>query len=238
MCTGLREESPRELMRYKWPALFTDRRIFSRAAENEPYIEFLQTVCLGGDEEDEEDQGAEEHKESLSNDEGDEYEEVLNESEGEDESGRLRSDFLRESWNHDDNKYSTRNEKVRLFMKGMLGEEEDLAYVDQVEVVARFCEEQDSKRLDRKPVAWLDDRNSADTNPISIKKGDCRPCLGPLTAQGLLGELRKKASQVGASFRGMGRLTHITQRFRTSSEQAVSGGAFEQNESDAERRVM
>jgi L-fucose isomerase-like protein len=124
-------------------------------------------------------------------------------------------------------------------MKGLPGEEEDLEYVDQVEVIARFCEEQSPKRPVRKRVAWLDDRTNVDTNTTSIRKGDCRPYLGPLTAQKLWRELGKKASQVGASFRAMGRLTRIAQRFRTSSEQAApDDGAFEHMDSDAERRVM
>ncbi len=95
MCTRLREESPRELVRCKWPALFTERRIFNRSVENEPYIEFLQTPWFGGDEENEEEVGGEEDEESLSSDcdEGDDCEEVLNESEGEDEAGKSRSDF-------------------------------------------------------------------------------------------------------------------------------------------------
>jgi hypothetical protein len=129
---------------------------------------------------------------------------------------------------------------VRVFMKGMLGDEDTLPFRDQVEKVARFCE-QESMELDlrslvknRKTVALLDDRNDGGT--ICAREGHCRPYLGPLDPQRLRKELSRQVGQIYPDPH-LQMYSHIIQRFRVESE-GNNLNAFNEEDSDAERRVM
>lgn len=176
----------------QWPALFEGRRQFSREAENQPYIKFLQTQLFDGEEDEDEDEV------SSKDDDDDVSSEHVNGIEGE---GNNREN---KDKNQNDNKDSeTYNgpSKVRLFMRGMTGDEDTLHYRDQVEEVASICEQANLGELGtktrqyRKHVALLDDRNILGNTFVNKRlspPGDCRPYLGPLTAQRLGDELIKK----------------------------------------------
>lgn len=174
MRTDTREEFPHRPLRRSWPQEFITRRKFNRQAENQPYIEFLQTPFCDSDED--EDDG--------DDDVGDD------DCSGEDED---------EVGGHGD-KSENINENVRRFMRGMTGDEDTLQYRDQVEQVASFCEQESlevetrTTGRNRKVVALLDDRN--DRGTIVMKQGDCRPYLGPLTSQELGKELSKPVAQI------------------------------------------
>lgn len=175
----------------QWPTLFEGRRKFSREAENQSYIKFLQTQLFDGEEDEEEDDISSEDDDDVSS-------EHVNKIGGE---GNNREN---KDKNQNDNKDAeTYNgpSKVRLFMTGMTGDEDTLHYRDQVEEVASICEQANlgelgtKTRRDRKHVALLDDRNILGTifmNKGLSPSGDCRPYLGPLTAQRLGEELTKK----------------------------------------------
>jgi len=172
MRTDTHEEFPHRSLRRCWPREFTTRRKFNRQAENQPYIEFLQTSFCDGDEDEDED------------DVGDD--ECSGEDEDEVSGHRDRSE--------------NKDENVRRFMRGMTGDEDTLQYRDQVEQVASFCEqaslevETRTTSKNRKVVALLDDRNYHGT--IVVKQGDCRPYRGPLTSQELGKELSKPVAQI------------------------------------------
>jgi hypothetical protein len=160
------EESPRQQLRCHWPQLFTERRNFSRQAENEPYIEWLKASF--------------DNSERYSNESDylSDGEDLSSESNyEEDEEDKERGDCSPET-------------DVRLFMNGMVGDSL-MQYRDQVDLVAKFCEQAKFKRVKTdKAVALLDERsNSGD---VFGNRGRCRPYLGPLTAQQLKTELSKK----------------------------------------------
>ena len=192
-------ENPEEYPRYlscSWPEKFTKRRQFNRPAENETYIEFLRTPKFPG-EEDEADVSGEEEDDDDDDDEGS--------SEHGDEDGPPEEKLQDEDEyrNEDrDNESSGGYSEVRLFMTGLVGDEEALQYNDQVEVVASFCEQTSIRELERKTgqyrkrVALLDDRNICGTASDSHCTGHCRPYLGPLTSQQLAKELRKKVPRI------------------------------------------
>ena len=168
--------------------MFTKRRNFSRQAENVPYIQWLQS-----DFEDDIEDGDEDNLSSEYDDD-----EFSNESEGEVEGSREKNESQDQAWDNDDSQDCSHQSNVRLFMKGMIGDEKSLPYIDQVEVVARLCEaaslresmEETSLGQNRKHVALLDDRIISGDR-FGAKDGHCRPYLGPLTAQQLRQELRK-----------------------------------------------
>jgi hypothetical protein len=180
-----------------WPAIFTKRRNFSRQAEDEPYIDHLQKLLFSDEQEYDEEEGEEEDevdKEHISSecDESDNYEEVSPKSGRGVEWDRSQINVLTESWNR-----GNQPSIVRLFMRGSLGEEDDFAHRDQVEKVARFCEEvqRPDRNLRGQHVALLDDRNCmgiVPSNEAISPSGTCRPYLGPLTAERLRQELSKK----------------------------------------------
>lgn len=196
-----------------WPQIFTKRRDFCRKSENQPYIEFLQTLWFEGEEyEGEEEESDESESGSESESEGGEYNEDY--AEEEDASSGLGNRDEGDTINRrntdqdltDDSKAKASNKpsKVRLFMKGCSGEEDDLHHRGQVEEVASICEQANVEDgvvtktgKHRKRVALIDDRSIRSTiltdGDIS-PPGDCRPYLGALTAEGLGEELRKKVA--------------------------------------------
>jgi hypothetical protein len=204
-----------------WPEVFTKRRSFNRQVENQPYIEFLKSQLFNGEEDDIENEVEDEvegHRDALGN-----------------QDEKLSDDKGIEACN----RYSD----VRRFMEGT-GEDTDFQYRDQVEMVASFCEQANlrelkrksgQKALDGKGVALLDDRIGG---IMADKKGHCRPYLGPLTGQRLREELRKKVTQISCWYRASSELTQTAQRFRVESEQTTAANTFEDEESDAERRVV
>jgi hypothetical protein len=203
------EEFPR------WPPLFAERRQFSREAENETYIEFLQTPWFSG-EEHEEDEEEEEEEDDDDDEEEDEEEEEEEDENDEEEVSSEQGNKVEGDKNNKRNKDQNPNDdkgakacsgpsKVRLFMRGLSGEEDNLHYLDQVEEVASICEQANLEDTmtktgqDGKHVALLDDRNIRGTilvNKGPSPPGDCRPYLGPLTAQRLGEELSRKVAQI------------------------------------------
>jgi len=173
---------PHQFLPCYWPLEFTKRRRFDRQAENQPYIEWLQTHYDDGDEEEEED--------------------VDGSNENEDEVDGHRDKIENKDENRNDNKdpeACNGNSNVRIFMRGMDGDEDALQYFDQVKQVAGFCKQASFWNLEtgttsknRKSVALLDDRNDGGT--ILVKQGHCRPYLGPLTPQQLDEELSRKVA--------------------------------------------
>lgn len=78
---------------------------------------------------------------------------------------------------------------AKIFMTGMIGDQESLPYRDQVDVVAGFAE-QETPTETEKVVALLDDRNSVGTDHVRRRRS--RPNWGPLTAKQLREELSKQ----------------------------------------------
>jgi hypothetical protein len=194
MLTETHDEFPPQSLRCYWPQeFFGKRRRFHRQAENQPYIEWLQASFDDGDEDDEDDE--------------DDYVDDSSEDEDQDEVDGQRDKSEHKDENRNDGKDTEASEghgKVRLFMKGMTGDEDTLQYRDQVEQVAGFCEQASFGELERH-VALLDDRNDGDT--ILQKQGHCRPYQGRLTSQQLCEELRKKVGQTSCSHQ-ISRETH------------------------------
>jgi hypothetical protein len=193
MSTETHEEYPRHLP-CSWPEKFTKRRQFNRPTENVPYIEFLRTPKFPG-EDDEANVSSEDE-----DDEGDEVSSEHGDEEGPPEEKLQDEDDHR---NEDrDSESSGGYSDVRLFMTGLIGDEEALQYNDQVEEVASFCEQTSIGELERKTgqyrkrVALLDDRNICGTALDCQCTGHCRPYQGPLTSQQLAKELRKKVARI------------------------------------------
>ena len=231
MSTNKHDGPPHEYLRCCWPLEFTTRRKFNKHAENDTYIQWLKAdFDNGGEDVDEVEVDGDNNDVDGSNGNDDPITVLSDKSEYQAENANDAIDA--EAFN------VYRN--VRAFMKGMLGDEDTLPYRDQVENVARFCE-QESMELDprslgenRKIVALLDDRN--DGGIICAREGHCRPYLGPLDPQ----QLRKELSrQVGQSHLTphLQMYSHAIQRFRVESE-GNSLNAFNEEDSDAERRVM
>ena len=181
-------EESRQFLQCSWPEEFKKRRRFNRECENESYIEWLQAEFGDNSEEDED-------EDNISS----EYGDYPNGSDSEVEGYREKSESQGPpdgAWNDGDAETSNRYHNVRLFMAGMVGEEKSLSYCDQVEKVARFCE-QESLEFGTKPdlaskdVALLDDRNFGS---VDNRTGNCRPYLGPLNPQQLQQELSREAS--------------------------------------------
>jgi hypothetical protein len=185
MATEPNEKFPR------WPALFEERRNFSREAENQSYIKFLQTRPFKGEEDEEEEEEEDDVSSEDDNDVSSEHADNVG-GEGNDK------EYKDENQNNDENAETyNRQSIVRLFMTGMTGDEYTLHYRDQVEEVASICEQASLK--DSKHVALLDERNILRTifmNKGLPPPGDCRPYLGPLTAQRLGEELSRKVVQI------------------------------------------
>lgn len=175
MSNQTHEDFPHEFFQCHWPEEFTNRRSFNRKAENQTYIEFLNTKFEDGDE-DEDGEGTSSDEEDGGEDYGD------------------------ESWKDDEDAASRDKQNVvGLFMKGITGDEDTPMYRDQVDLVAMFCErasfknwEREEEEENRKHVALLDERNISVI--IADKKGHCRPYLGPLTCQELCERLSRKVS--------------------------------------------
>jgi hypothetical protein len=138
-----------------------------------------------------------------------------NSSEDEDEVDGHRDESENKDENQNDDKDSEAyngHSNVRLFMRGMIGDEDTLQYRDQVEQVASFFEQASRRDFgtgatgkDEKPVSLLDDRNDGGT--IREKGGHCRPCRGPLTSRQLREALSRKVAQLHARIRTPEKLT-------------------------------
>lgn len=201
-----------------WPQLFTKRRIFSRQAENQPYIGFFQTPKFDGQEyeEDEDEDGDGEQEEGDDENEieedgeNDAMEEAVSSGQGSRGEGCQGDRGGKDQDPIDDGSARSSNGSgnVRLFMTAFLGEdgEDGDLHRDQVEEVASMCEQWTHEKgvvtlADEhgNGVALLDDRNIPDN--ILTNKGDsdispsgeCRSYLGPLTAELLGTELKRKA---------------------------------------------
>lgn len=188
------EEFPHRSLRNYWPREFKKRRNFSREAENETYVDFVQQNWFLDDSDEDDLEEGEEH----SFEEGDE-----------DRNGQCEDEVAErpiEANEKEDEKLSNkkgvelcnRYGNVKIFMKGLAEDEAKLQYRDQVEKVAGFCEETWESGPEKMAVALLDDRNSYGTNFAS--KGCCRPYLGPLTSQELRVELLKQVQLLPASW--------------------------------------
>ncbi|KAH7308859.1 hypothetical protein BKA65DRAFT_175148 [Rhexocercosporidium sp. MPI-PUGE-AT-0058] len=167
-----------------WPQLFTKRRPYnrySREAENQPYIEWLDTQYDDGDEEEEKEEDedeAEAEEEDGASREGDgpsnaPKDEVDEQSKGTDASSQISD--------------------VRRFMKGMDGDKDFLEDYDMVDEVASFCEKGESDGpvpMLGKHVALLDERTIFGT--LGDKKGHCRTNSEPVTWELLREKLKKQ----------------------------------------------
>ena len=177
--------SPHESLHCCWLQELTKRRKFNKYAENEAYIQFLDAEFDNGGEDVDEIYGDDDNID-FSNENGDPFPGPSDRSEDQTENANGAIDA----------EAFSRPKIVRLFMKGMLGDEDKLPFRDQPETVARFCEKESTK-LDSgsvgkntKTVALLDDRN--DGGIIFAKEGNCRPYLGPLNSQQLRNELSRQ----------------------------------------------
>ena len=223
------KESPHRLLRCYWPQLFTKRRPlnrYSRQAENQPYIDYVQTKKFDGEEDEGDISGEDEEEEEEDDDD------VLSEDEDEIKGNRGKRENKDENRNDDkDAAVCNRQSIVRLFMVGMTGDEETLQYPDQVEQVVSFYEqgnfgESETKTgQGRKVVALLDDRNICGTLHVNQElfqcTGHCRPHLGPLTSEELCEELERKVTHISCS-RQSSRETHIIHSVSESSRTKMS----------------
>jgi hypothetical protein len=214
MSTDKRAESPHEFLRCCWPQEFTKRRRFNRRAENETYIQWLQGNF---------DNGGEEVDEVDSDDDGvDSSRDARNPAAAPNDNSENKADT-----SNDDNDVEDCNDyrNVRIFMEGMLGDENALPYRDQVEKVAKFCEqaslERDPRSLgkNRKAVSLLDDRNDGGT--ISGRGGHCRPYLGPLSPRRLRKELGRQVDPIVPHPRTF-RRTHTRYSVSGSSQRGIT----------------
>jgi hypothetical protein len=175
---------PHQSLRRSWPQEFSSkRRLFSRQAENQPYIEWLQAVQASLDDGEED------------GDENNEEDDFVDSNENE---VHRQGD---KSKRRDEN----RNNNVRIFMKGTIGDEDTLHYPDQVERVAGFCE-QPSIKESEKHLVLLDDRSNSDT--IEEKPGHSRLHQRPLTSQQLREELSKQVPKYYTPFISLEKFTY------------------------------
>lgn len=221
-----RRDFPHQSLRCYWPKRFTKRRPFNPDSENQTYLEYLQIEQYLGegvsdDEEEEEDEDeaeAEEEDGASSEDDGPSNapeDEVEEQSKGTDASNQMSD--------------------VRRFMKGMERDEDFLDDYDMVDEVAKFCEEGSKGpfRARGKHVAFLDERNIGGT--IVDKGGHCRTDSEPLTLEQFFDKLSKKVIQISCWYKNSRELTQTAQRLRVESD---STNAFDDEESDAERRIV
>jgi hypothetical protein len=179
MWTERHEEVPRQLLQPYWPEKSTKRRIFDRPAENQPYIEFLRTQKFDS-ENDEADASSDDDNDNVSSNHEEEYRSDKNDAE--------------------------RMSDVRLFMKGMTGDENRLNYRDQVDQVASFCERASSSKPKTnngkggKSVALLDEKRIGST--IAGKNEHCTPYSERLTSQELLEYLSRKVTPISCCQQG------------------------------------
>jgi hypothetical protein len=113
---------------------------------------------------------------------------------GNEKDGKQLEESWARRWERDENEEPCgRRGTARVFMKGMTGDEENLPYRDQVDVVAGFVEQAMYKGCE-KPVALLDDRKSGDRMPL--KQKDFRPRRWILTIKELRAELSKPVTDM------------------------------------------
>lgn len=168
-----------QFFRCYWPEGFTKRRNFYQHVENQTYLDLLKTEWEDGVEDDGEDEdGGDEDPDEQEEEEGDdEYEDddsIDGSSGDEDDINEDRNDSKEEA-------VSTRHSDVKMFMKGMDGDEDTLQFFDQVKQVTRFYK-QAWRELDTgvtgkqsKAVALLDDmirwgQNTADQGPLTSEE--------------------------------------------------------------------
>jgi hypothetical protein len=114
---------------------------------------------------------------------------------GDEKDGKqLEESGARRRWERDENEEPcSRRGTARVFMEGMTGDEADLPYRDQVDVVAGFVEQAMYKGCE-KPVAILDDRKSGGRMPL--KQKDSRPRSWSLTIKELRAELSRPVTDI------------------------------------------
>jgi hypothetical protein len=199
------EESPRQSLYRSWPLeLFGTPRYFDRKAENQPYIEWLRdwyrrdTVedTLSDDDEGGEEEGAIGEVEEEEAEEGFEFPrngfDLSRETEDE------TPEKICQGTKDDDNNVFGQRNIVRLFMEGMVSDEEDLPYQDQVDVVAGWYEQAVGYDVDKNAAILLDDRTRDDE--ISRNPRQSRPWHGPLSSKQLREELSKPVSLFQTAF--------------------------------------
>jgi hypothetical protein len=113
---------------------------------------------------------------------------------GDEKDGKQLEESGARRWERDENEEPCgRRGIARVFMEGMTGDEAQLPYRDQVDVVAGFVE-QAVERGCEKPVALLDDRKSGGRLPL--KQKDFRPRSWSLTTKELRAELSKPVTDI------------------------------------------
>jgi hypothetical protein len=154
-------------LKRRWPRDFTRQRQYNRLEQNKSYLEFIRGI-----------------RETL-----EDYPES-DEKQSEDEDGDGERTNHNEGTANKKEKVATNdggNNKVRTFMEGTW-DDSRLLQRDQVEQVARFCEQTTSENMN--PVALLDDRTNGGN--IHAARGYNRPYLGPLDEAQLVCELSKQ----------------------------------------------
>jgi hypothetical protein len=237
MVTESPHESSHQALRRYWPQEFTKRRVFNRQDENRPYIEYIKSLQVLFDnanedeEEDGEDDDTEDRDESSENVDEDEDED--GDEDEVDKHGGMNEIQDENRIDAKDVTSCTKHGTVKLFMKGVEGEEDALQYLDQVEQVASFCAPQSFKDL-AKHVALLNDSNGI---AIPGKMRECGPYQGPLTAQQLRDELSKEVAKFSFS-NDISRDTDIVKRYMPESDEKTSKNGSGDVGSKAGQRVL
>jgi hypothetical protein len=162
-----------------WPLKFFETRpYFNRKEENLPYIEWLRDAFADSEEESENEEGNARFGLSSDN-KHDLHEDICQASKGDE--GIATCDY---------------KSVVRRFMEGMTGDEENLPYRNQVEVVAGFGEKASLNNVDSEAsstennvVILLDDMTHGGVIPRTQEQ--TRPYRGMLTSKQLREELGK-----------------------------------------------
>ncbi|KAK0705695.1 hypothetical protein B0H67DRAFT_594764 [Lasiosphaeris hirsuta] len=177
---------------YTWPSIFTKRRIFDRASENQPYLEYLRDmgVALGGDDDSSSSGGSDdEGDDAEDNGEGDDNDNDNDNTDNREDRGEKRNELRSNKDNDILNPNEDLSLAVRPFMKGVSGEEEKRISLDQVDVVSSFAESPisggalEGQGGDEEPlIGFVDDSCASDgPTPDSPEAEQHRPQQGGLT---------------------------------------------------------
>jgi hypothetical protein len=204
-----------------WPQEFTKPRLFDRRNENRPYIEYIKELQAIFDS-----ANADEGEDGEEDDSDGRDEPIEDADEDEIEKGcGISEDQAQNKTDLKDVTACAKDDIVRLFMKGVEGEEDALHYLDQVEHVASFCAQQGFKDS-QEHVAMLYDSN----NGIEVRGGS-------LTARQLRDELSKEVAKF-SFLNEIPRETNALKRHRVVSHQKTPKNRSRDVCSQSGQRVM